>query len=94
LNTYPHATVQFQIRDIIHPYPVQVLSQLYQQKRLCGEVIAVTTDGQQRETFLVVRVPGVDEPVIVPTQKTSPLSPDSARYKENQFRDEKTSAEI
>jgi hypothetical protein len=94
LNTYPHATVQFQIRDIIHPYPAQVLTQLYQKKRLCGEVIAVTSDGLLPESFLVVRVSGVDEPVIVPIQKTSPILPDYAKYKENQLREEKTGAEI
>jgi hypothetical protein len=71
VSTPLHTTVQFRVGDIIHPYPVEVLCQLYEKNALRGEVIAVTDDGCQPAGFLVVRVPGLAEPIIVPAQKTS-----------------------
>jgi hypothetical protein len=65
--------VQFLVRDIIHPHPVEVLCELYQHNQLEGEVIATTDDGRQPNGYLVVRVPNVSEPVIVPAQSVRPF---------------------
>lgn len=61
-----HSTVHFRVRDIIHPRPVEVLYELYEQNCLQGEVIALTDDGQEAGGYMVVRVRGLSEPVIVP----------------------------
>jgi hypothetical protein len=66
--------VQFLVGDIIHPSPAQVLCALYEHKHLQGEVIAVTDDGQDLRNLFVVRVNGLNEPVIVPAKKTSRTS--------------------
>jgi hypothetical protein len=60
--------VQFLVSDIIHPRPAEVLSQLYGNNCLRGEVIATTDDGHESQLFLVVRVPNLGEPVIVPVE--------------------------
>jgi hypothetical protein len=62
-------TVRFRVGDVVHPRPVQVLLELFLQLSLEGEVVAATTDG--RMPYLVVRVPGLSEAVIVPLGKTS-----------------------
>jgi hypothetical protein len=72
LNSPLHSLVRFRVGDIIHPNPGQVLCKLYEGNPLHGEVIAVTNDGTQSANYLVVRVQGLDEPVIVPIAKTSP----------------------
>jgi hypothetical protein len=65
-------TVEFLIADIVHPEPSQVLVELYEKKLLRGEVIAVTDDGQKPKSLLVIKVPGLNEPVIVPAASTCP----------------------
>ena len=73
------ATVKFLIKDIVHPHPLQVLCDLYEKNQLQGEVVAITNDGQEPCGFLVVKVHGLSEPVIVPTIKTtSPQIPQTA----------------
>jgi hypothetical protein len=57
------------VGDIIHPRPVQVLMELFRHLNLEGEVVARTTDGET--PYLVVRVMGLSEAVIVPLAKTS-----------------------
>ena len=62
-----HSTVHFLARDIIHPRPAEVLYELYHKHSLQGEVIALTDDGREPDGFMVIRVRGLSEPVIVPT---------------------------
>ncbi len=62
--------VRFLITDLIHPHPAVVLAEMFQDLDLEGEVAAATTDGEA--PYLVVRVPGLSEPVIVPLNKTRP----------------------
>jgi len=62
------ATVGFQIKDIVHPDPVHVLSALYEQRQVQGEIVAVTNGGRE-PCFLVVKVCGLNEAVIVPKGK-------------------------
>jgi len=63
-------TVRFVVSDLVHPHPARVLMELFEQLRLEGEVAAETTDGEAR--YLVVRVEGLADPVIVPLNKTQP----------------------
>ena len=62
------STVEFQIKDIVHPDPVQVLSALYEQCQVHGEIVAVTNGGDE-PCYLVIKVSGLNEPVIVPKGK-------------------------
>lgn len=61
-------TVRFRVGDAVHPRPVQILLELFRQLCLEGEVVASTTDGGT--PYLVVRVSGLSEAVIVPLAKT------------------------
>jgi hypothetical protein len=63
-------TVGFALSDLVHPHPANVVMELFQNLHLEGEVAAETSDGET--TFLVVRVKGLAEPVIVPLHKTRP----------------------
>ena len=63
--------VEFQVGDIVHPLPVEVFRELFAKNRLEGEVVAVTDDGLNPKSLLVVRVSGMREPAIVPVEKTS-----------------------
>jgi hypothetical protein len=65
-------TVQFLVSEIIHPCPAQVLQELFASTRLQGEVLTVTGDGRSSTDYLVIRVHGVSEPVIVPSEKVVP----------------------
>lgn len=65
----PHKTVRFRVGDVVHPRPVQVLLELFHHLNLEGEVVAVTTDGDAQ--YVVVRVAGLKDVVIVPVEKTS-----------------------
>ena len=62
----PAEFVQFQVRDIVHPTPAAVLSELYGDDFLQGEVVGFTNDGRLTSRYVVVRVPGVSELIIVP----------------------------
>jgi hypothetical protein len=62
--------VRFVVTSLIHPHPERVLLEIFRDHELEGEVEALTDDGEA--PFLVVRVPGVREPVIVPFDKTRP----------------------
>ncbi len=72
MNDSPQKTVRFRVGDVVHPRPVQVLLELFRHLRLEGEVVASTTDGET--PYLVVRVQGLADVVIVPLQKTSLFS--------------------
>jgi hypothetical protein len=67
--------VRFLVTDLIHPHPAQVLLELFAGLTLEGEVVAGTTDGEK--PYLVVRVAGLADPVIVPLEKTQPTQPAS-----------------
>jgi hypothetical protein len=68
VENVPHRTVRFLISDVVHPHPAQVLAQLFCNLILEGEVVADTTDGES--PYLLVRVRGLTEAVIIPFDKT------------------------
>jgi hypothetical protein len=63
-------TVRFLLSELIHPHPSRVLEEMFQNLSLEGEVAARTTDGEV--PYLIVRVEGLAEPVIVPLDKAEP----------------------
>jgi hypothetical protein len=69
-NALPRKRVRFQVLDVVHPDPVEVLLDLFKNLALEGEVVAETTDGAAE--FVVVRIAGYDEPFIVPLDRTQP----------------------
>ncbi len=77
MSTAPQRRVRFRIADLIHPHPGRVLLELFQHRTLEGEVAAETSDGEA--PYLIVRVAGLNEPVIVPLHKTQPAMPAARR---------------
>lgn len=71
MENVPPRTVRFRIGDLVHPHPTRVLMELFRNLSLEGEVAAGTTDGET--PYLVVRLPGFSEPVVVPQEKTRPV---------------------
>jgi hypothetical protein len=57
---------------VLHPNGTAVLWELYRGQALHGELLAVTDDGREPGNFLVLRVPGVHEPVLLPAAKALP----------------------
>lgn len=69
------SSVRFQVKDILHPCPVQVLCDLYGESHLEGEVVLVAGN-VEKAGYLMIQVRGLSEPVLVPARQTAPLSPD------------------
>jgi hypothetical protein len=67
--------VRFQVGDAVRPRPVQVLMELFRHLNLEGEVVAATTDGET--PYLVARVSGLSEALIVRLAKTPALFEDA-----------------
>jgi hypothetical protein len=63
--------VRFKIRDVYHPDPAQLLSELHGDDLLTGQVIDLSDSGMQKDAFVVVDVEGIEESVIVPTERIS-----------------------
>ena len=60
--------VQFKIRDVYHPDPIQVLLDLYGDDLLTGKVVALSDSGMHKDAFVVVEVEGIEELIIVPVE--------------------------
>jgi len=61
--------VQFQIRDVYHPDPTQVLFDLHGDDLLTGKVVALSDSGMQKDAFVVVEVEGIETLIIVPVER-------------------------
>jgi len=61
--------VHFMIRDVFVPDPRAVLVELYGNDLLQGRVLDVSDSGARQEAFAVVRVDGLEQPVIVPIER-------------------------
>ena len=70
----PPTKVRFRIEDVYHPNGAEVLWELYRGRFLQGELLAVTDDGREPGNFLVLRVQGIHEPVLLPADKALPCS--------------------
>jgi len=58
--------VSFRILDVYVPDPQKILMELHGRDVLQGKVIDSSDNGAEKETFLVVEVAGIEQPVIVP----------------------------
>jgi hypothetical protein len=61
--------VQFAIRDVILPTPDAVLRELHERDVIGGEVVDVSDSAGMEDVFVVVKVAGVERPVVVPIAK-------------------------
>ena len=61
--------VHFRISDLYLPEPKEVLHELYGNDLLQGKVIQLSDSGTQPTVFAVVKVEGIDRPVIVPIDR-------------------------
>ena len=63
--------VHFRVLDIYYPDPTKVLIDLHGNEILTGKVLDLSDSGMQKDAFIVVKVEGVEEPVIVPVERIS-----------------------
>ena len=61
--------VDFAIRDVIFPPPDAVLKELHEHDVICGEVLDVSAGAANETMFVVVRVDGMETPVVVPVDR-------------------------
>ena len=59
--------VNFRIEDVYVPEPAQILMKLHGKDLLQGKVIDVSDSGSQQGAFVVVKVEGLAQLVVVPT---------------------------
>ena len=57
--------VQFTIRDIYFPGPEAVLQELHGGDLLSGQIVDVSDGGADPQAFVVVKVEGLENPVVV-----------------------------
>jgi hypothetical protein len=58
--------VNFRIRDVWYPDPRDLMNSIYGQNLLQGTVCDLTESSEDHSTYLVVKVEGFPEPVVVP----------------------------
>lgn len=61
----PNRWVQFRIKDVYVPEPVQILMELHGKDELLGRVIDVSASESHSEPFAVVEVDGLSRAVVV-----------------------------
>ena len=63
--------VRFKVLDIYYPDPTKVLIDLHGHEILTGKVLDLSDSGMQEDVFIVVKIEGIEEPVIVPMERIS-----------------------
>jgi hypothetical protein len=63
--------VRFKVLDIYYPDPIKVLVDLHGNEILTGKALDLSDSGMQKDAFIVVKVEGIEEPVIVPVERIS-----------------------
>ncbi len=61
--------VHFRICDVYVPDPEKLLMDLYGQNLLQGKVVDLSENGASGQTFAIVQVEDLKEPVIVPVER-------------------------
>jgi len=61
--------IHFRICDVYIPDPEKLLIELYGNDLVQGKVIDLSDSGAHQESFAVVQVEGLDQPVIVPVER-------------------------
>jgi hypothetical protein len=62
-------TVAFAVRDVYFPAPAAVLGQLHGNEVISGQIVDVSDSGRQQEAFAVVRVDGLEMPVVIAMER-------------------------
>jgi hypothetical protein len=58
--------VRFKIRDVYHPDPMKIMTDLHGNDLLTGTIIDLTDSGMQKNAFAVIEVEGIQDLLVVP----------------------------
>lgn len=58
--------VHFKIRDVYHPNPTKIMTDLHSNDLLSGKIIDLSDSGMQKNAFAVIEVEGIPELLVVP----------------------------
>ena len=61
--------VHFKIRDVYHPDPMKILTDLHGNDLLMGKIIDLSDSGIQKKAFAVIEVEGIQELLVVPIEQ-------------------------
>jgi hypothetical protein len=61
--------VHFKIRDVYHPDPIKILTDLHGNDPLSGKIIDLSDSGMQKDAFAVIEVEGLQELLVVPIER-------------------------
>jgi len=61
--------VHFKIRDVYHPDPMKIMTDLHGNDLLTGKVIDLSDSGMQKNAFAVIEVEGIPELLVVPVER-------------------------
>ena len=61
--------VHFKIRDVYHPNPIKILTDLHGDDLLTGKILDLSDSGMQRNVFAVIEVEEIQELLVVPIER-------------------------
>jgi hypothetical protein len=61
--------VRFKIRDVYHPDPMKILSDLHGDDLLTGKILDLSDSGIEKDVFAVIEVEVIQELLVVPIER-------------------------
>jgi hypothetical protein len=61
--------VRFKIRDVYHPDPIKILTDLHGDDLLTGKILDLSDSGMQKDVFAVIEVVEIQELLVVPIER-------------------------
>ena len=61
--------VHFKIRDVYHPDPMKIMTDLHGNDLLTGKIIELSDSGMQKNAFAVIEVEGIQDLLVVPIEQ-------------------------
>jgi hypothetical protein len=61
--------VHFKIRDVYHPDPMKILTDLHGNDLLTGKIIDLSDSGMHKNAFAVIEVENIQELLVVPIEQ-------------------------
>ena len=61
--------VRFKVSDVAIPGPQEVVNELYGRDIVQGKVVDITESGAKEQAFIIVKVEGMNAPLILPAEK-------------------------
>jgi len=61
--------VHFKIRDVYHPDPIKIMTDLHGHDLLTGKIIDLSDRGMQKNAFAVIEVEGIQDLLVVPLER-------------------------